>query len=508
MFSKRDQKKNQPEKSNTRNATTQLTRRPVLYIFSLFVLVLVLVTFVGAPAITSTARSGQVVFGSYRGRPIAYSQGNYFARQVQGINEQVRQSEMSEQMDQLARFIWRQAFNRTLFHEAVLYEAQQSGIAVTERRIDREIAQYPAYQENGQFSADLYRQASSSEKYEVREFLREQIIHEKFVRDKTEGIDTSNAESDFVQSMASPQRRFRFVNYALSDFPASEVRAFAEANPDLFRRINLSRITILESESRAQQIREQIVSQQSSFEEMARSHSQDIYADSGGNMDWTYAYELRQSYDDPSVLSGLYELESGEISQIYESRNGWVIYRVNEPVTQLDLDSEEAIQTVRDYMSQFERGIIEDYLANQASEFRSRAQEVGYETALQESGAPQGGETQFFPINFGNLDLFPTVSTTGDSNPLEGAATRQEFFVELFSLDVGGISEPMVIGNRTFVFQAAEERQSPESESRFTGNYFEFTAQQFQSQQLQSSLLQDRFIEDNFNAAYSRNVQR
>jgi hypothetical protein len=510
MFSRRDRKKNQPEKSDERNASTHLTRRPILYIFSLFVLVLVLVTFVGAPAITSTAgaAAGQIVFGSYRGQPIAYSQGNYFARQVQSINDQVRQSQQADQIDQLARFIWRQAFNRTLFHEAVLYEAEQSGIAVTERRVDREIAQYPAFQEGGEFSPDLYRQASSSEKYEVREFLREQIIQQKYMRDKTQGLQTSSAESDFIGSMASPQRRFRFVSYGTGDFPDSEVRAFAEANQDLFRRINLSRITILESESTAQSIREQITSQQSGFEEMARAHSQDIYADSGGNMEWTYAYELRQSYDDPGKLSSLYELESGEVSQVYESRNGWVIYRVNEPVTPLDLESDDALQTVRDYMTQFERGVIEDYLTNQAEQFREEAQEIGFDQAVQGRTGLEVRETQFFPINYGNLDLFSRVQTSGDSNILQGAATRQDFFIELFGLEVGGISEPLVIGGTTHVFEVSEERESPADQSAFSGNYFQFTVRQFQSQQVQSALLQDRFIEDNFNAAYSRNVRR
>lgn len=506
MFSKRDRKRNQSEQSNTRNATTQLTRRPVLYIFSLFVLVLVLVTFVGAPAITSTAGRGQLVFGNYRGRPIAYAPGNFFARQVRSINDQLRQNEQAQQMDQLARFVWRQAFNRTLFHEAVLYEADRSGMAVSERRIDRGIAQYPAYQENGQFSPDLYRQASSSERYEVRELLEGQIIQEKYLRDKTENLKTSSAEVEFIQSMANPQRRFQFVSHQLSDFPDAEVRAFAEANPDLFRRINLSRITVLESESTAQTIREQIVNQQSSFEDMARAHSRDIYADQGGEMGWTYSYELRQSYDDPSVLSGLYELGGGEVSQIYESRNGWIIYRVNEPTTPLDLSADSALQTVRDYMTRFERGMVEDYLSNQAAEFRSRAQEIGFQQAARQSGGLEVRETQYFPINYRNLELFSRVTTPDQSNALQGAASRQEFFEQLFGIEVGDVSEPVVIGNSTYVFEATDEREPPADQERFVANYYSYSVQQFQSQQVQSSLLQDRYIEDNFNAAFSRNI--
>jgi hypothetical protein len=63
-----------------------------LYIGSVVILVLVVVTFVGAPVVSSAAGSGRLVFGRYGREDIVYQPGNFFARQYEAIAQSLRDS--------------------------------------------------------------------------------------------------------------------------------------------------------------------------------------------------------------------------------------------------------------------------------------------------------------------------------------------------------------------------------------------------------------------------------
>jgi parvulin-like peptidyl-prolyl isomerase len=470
------------------------------------VLVIIVVTFVGAPLVTQTAgRSRRIVFGTYRGEEIAYTPGNYFARQYQAIAQRMRdQGEDSNLQNQL-RNVWRQAFNQTLFHTAIMQEAEASDITVSEARIDREIAQQPRFQENGRFSPERYRNTSSQERFNLRQYLREQVIHQKYLDDKLQLMKTSPDTVQFVKSMASPERQFRFVAFDYADYPDEEVVDYARENPDLFRRINLSVITITGSESEAEGIREQIVNRTNTFEELARAHSADQFADTGGDMGWQYFYELRPDFEDPEQLEQVFSLSQGEISPVLEARNGWIIYRVDEPSQAIDLENEDAVADVRSYLNSFERGRIEDYMAERAATFREAAQAATFADAAasQELSVRQ---TNYFPINYGNVPVFGRVSAQ-DSEILSRAAFRESFFVTAFSLEENEVSEPITLRNALVVMQLTDEREASEDSVAFLDSYYPFLVQQYQSQELQRTLLDPRYYEDNFAQTFARIIR-
>lgn len=480
------------------------TQRPLLYIFSLLILIIIVVTFVGGPIASGTASGrGRIVFGSYDGEEIAYAQGNYFARQYQSIAQQQQAQNEGQDLQTQLRNIWRQAFNQTLFHIAIMQEADESGITVSDSQVDRQIAQHPQFQEGGSFSAEAYERTSSQEKFALRNYLRETLIHERFVQDKLRGMRTSQAEIDFVRSMGSPERKFNVVGLSFSDYPAEEVRSYGRENADLFRAINISRITIDSGEQEAERIRQQIEDRTSSFEELAQAHSVDRYAEDGGEVGSTYFYELQREFEESATLEELFQTEAGTVTEVLETRDAWVIFRVNEPAVPIDLETEDGLSTVRSYMESFERGLIEDYLIAEAEEIRGAAAEGEFAAAVEQAGY-ELSETPFFPINYGNLPFFTRVSSNGEE--LQNAAFRQDFLTEAFSIEAGESTEPQVLRNTVVVMSLIEEREAPADSLEFLDSYYSTLVQQFQARQLERSLIDQEKLENNFSETFARYV--
>ena len=57
-------------------------KKSFLYIFSLVLLVLIIVTFIGVPVVGNAGRSqGRVIFGTFAGKNIEFIYGNFFSNQ-------------------------------------------------------------------------------------------------------------------------------------------------------------------------------------------------------------------------------------------------------------------------------------------------------------------------------------------------------------------------------------------------------------------------------------------
>lgn len=480
-------------------------KRPLLYIFSVIILVIIVVTFVGGPVATGFVGTTQLVFGTYAGRDIVYSPGNYFARRYQQIAEQVDVSNTDEaQFRFQLHSIWRQAFNDAVFHTAVLIEAEQAGMAPSQELVDRALARNPAFQEDGRFSSQRYRQMPQQERQSLRDFTREILVQQQFVADKLQGLHTPSAESEFVAAMAGPERRFEYVAFSFDEVPQEPVSLYAEEFTFRFQEAHLSRITVRSSRADAERIREQIADRTAGFEDLAQAHSTDAFADQSGEMGWTRYYELEPDFLEPDVLDGVFGLEVGGVSPVLDARDSWMIYRLNEPVRQIDPSDPEALQTVRRYMTAFERGIIEDYLLEEAAAFQRLATEVGFTAAAEQQGL-RVRTSGWFPINYGNMPLFSPVRGE-ENNLLQGGANREDFFRELFGRPIGQPSEPVILQNGTIVAVPVDERTQEPEDLEFIRSYHPFLVQQIQGQELERSFVDRSRLTDNFNQAFARYV--
>lgn len=483
-------------------------RNTLLYIGSVIILILVVVTFVGVPAAGSfTQTSGSIVFGRYNGEEIAYRPGTFFARQYQAIAQTLRDSDDDLDLELQLRIAWRQAFNRTVLRTAILQQADRSDMRVTEARVDELIAQDPRFSQNGRFDAAAYRNMGNQEQFALRSFHRDTEKFDRFVEDILSGSVVADGESRFVADMSGPERSFDIVRFPFDGFPEDQVRAYAGDNPALFTELNLSVIT-LGTRDEADNIRSQARDETSPFGELARTYSRDLYADQSGDIGSIWGHELQQELINPEDLMRIVALDAGTISEPVETTSGWSFYRIEEPPRPF-ADDDAALAEVRDYMRMFEQGRIQDFVRDQATafaeSFRATDRSQVELAALAAEQGRQVRETPYFPINYGNVQLFTQLNMP-DIPELRDAAQRQDFFISAFSLEDGEISDPIVLRQSAVVLRLRDERQVDPEDSAFIVEFYESILGQFQSDEIQATYLIEDRLEDNFLAAFNRYV--
>ena len=482
---------------------------PFLYAGSVILLVIIVVTFVGAPVISGSAGRGNLNFGTYRGKPINYYPGNYLARQRELIAEGVRQQE-GEQGDlssQILR-IWRTAFERTLLHTALLMAAEESGVWVSTDKVDEFLITSGPYLVDGKFSEELYRNTANAEKASNRTYYREQLVEETVINDLFNSQLASTGEADFIKGMTTMQKRFSFVRFPFNAYRQEEIVSFGLENADLFMKIKLSRILVKSGAKEAEEIRAKLEDRTSSFEELARAHSKDsLTAGKGGELGWRYYYDLEKDFESDEPLATLFGLAEGEYSPVLESRFGWVIYRVDSPAVKLDLrtagesQDEESLQVVKDYIMQYERGTVEDYFLTQAEDFRTRATEIGFLLASLEQDLPTY-QTEYFPLNYQGVFPLTPVRAVNPGIDIGSASFERDFFLAAYSLKPDEVSEAVILDDQVVVLKLEDKRQQSGEEADMMEQYYNYFAYQSLQNDLESNLLAPELIEDNFNTAF------
>jgi peptidyl-prolyl cis-trans isomerase D len=508
----------------------QSQRKPVMYALTVALLVLVVIAFVGAPALTGFAGGNTRTFGTYDGDEITAFPGNYMSRQYQGLAEQVQEN--TDQVTAgLVQSIWREAFARTVRHLAVLDYAEAADVGISTHGLDRAMAQWPAFRVGGAFDREAYERMDSQRRSQLRDFLEDFVVDQQVRSDlrfpfelrdiaSVEQFEflsnvygdqlfpepkVSEAELDFLVEMAGAERRFDFVQFAFSDFPEDEVIEYGQENARRFERANLSTISVTTSKNEAEEVRRRIADGEATFEDVARTQSTDIYSSDGGDMGVVYYHELEPDFEDPETVSTIFSLQEGEVSPVVETTFGWAIYRIDEEPTEPDFDDPEVVAEVRNYMSSFERGAIEDYLAERADEFVEIAEAEGFGTAAAAiDETPQ--ITGYFPINFGNLPYFSRVSAQSNQALAEGAS-REDFFQELFTLSPGDVSDPIVVRDYIFVFSLADERAPTDATVSQLQDRGAAVIQAISASDIQRVLVDDDELNDNFRETYNRLIQ-
>lgn len=499
---RRQKKRRQDDEKSTQQDKKRQTH-PVLYSLSLLLFVIVVIAFVGAPLVDDMGGGSRLIFGEFAGNPIEYRPGNFFALQVQNINESLRDSAVSDDIEYQRQLVWRRAFNETALHVAILHQAEQAGVTVTQDRVDEALTRYPAYLENGEFSETLYQNTPNSERAEHRRNVREQLIKQIYVRDVFDGQYTPASEVDFLVELARTERKLRFVALSTEDYPQSEVAEYGRQNAHLFSRMQLSRITVKTSQEDAEQVLQEAREPTANFVDLATVYSKDSFAEKGGDMGWRYYYDMLPDFEREEDLESVFDLSEGETSDVIETPFGWVIYRANSQVEQPDFENEETLSRVRQYMNRFERGRIEDYLVEQAEVFRSEAQGSAFAAAAQTQGYDTH-ETNFFPINYGNVQFLERVSGP-DSHPALGQAPFNErFFTQAFSLQADEVSEPVILGDHVVVLQLMEEQEAADEDLEFMRSYLDVFVQRFKEEELQRQILNSELLEDRFAAVYAQ----
>ena len=480
-----------------------------VYIGTIVILVITTIAFILMPALGGSASGGnELTFGTWSGKPISFVQGGYFSNQVQQIKSQLESQGYKDTGDQYFAFqVWRRAFENTAVHYALLDDATKAGIAVSESYIDEQMVKNPAFLDNGTFSKRKYREASTTVKMTMRRDIQDSAIKNKYVSDAVAFIP-SKAETAFLSSLAQSRRVVEYVAFPFSAYPDAERIAYAKANPALFRRVRLSRITMSSSQKETKQVLEQVKSGALSFEEAAKSHSKDSYATKGGDVGARYVWELKGELKDPANLDAVLALGKGELSPVYETLAGsWIFFRVDETAVDPDFASADLARSVTDYLNRNEKGRIEDWALAQAAKFATLA---GADFAA--SAAKQGlavKVTPPFPLNYGNaLDVgyFSLLGSLDTTNlpELKGADRNESFLTAVFSLKAGEVSKPLAINDYAIVARVKEISAAQETDMGLLQMYYPTVMQQGISNDLAASILVDPRLKDNFMAAFTK----
>jgi parvulin-like peptidyl-prolyl isomerase len=293
------------------------------------------------------------------------------------------------------------------------------------------------------------------------------------------------------------------VTFPFSSYPDEDVRAYAAANSGIFSEIRLSRITVADEET-ANRVVARLDARELPFDEMARDESQDSYAEDGGLMGWIRYHDITDLISSEEA-DGLFSLSAGSIAGPFETRFGWVVFRVEQAATAPNPD--DILDDVRAYMESDEVGLLEDAMISRAEAFREAAAASGFNVAASEENL-EVGSTGFFPLNYGGDTLIGGVPDTSTHPELVPAVRSDEFWVNTLALaEIGDVSEPVVLGDAVVVFTLGDVRDAqafPEEWSDWRRQQMEAEFMRTRQDDLQGLVLDSPLLRDEFSSAYAR----
>jgi parvulin-like peptidyl-prolyl isomerase len=480
---------------------------PVTYVLVVIVTVFSVIAFILLPmGSRSVTGKNHIVFGTWDGRDIAWYSGGYFDRQREVFARQAQQSESTASVESQLYSIWYQSFQSTAWHVAALTQAQRAGVEISQDALDEDLLTYSAYlDDNGKFSETLYNATPVAERVSTREQRREEMLTSRYFTDLSAGIRAGSHEKAFVASMAATERKFSFVQWSFASFPDEEVRKYGEANAAKFRKAKLSRITVA-SEREAKQIRTRLADSTASFSELAKAHSDDSYAASGGDMGWQYAYALEPDLEDKAQVEEVLALAEGEVGDPLKGPFGWAIYRCDTEAVTPDLTDAAVLSEVHSYLTRYEKGKIEDWFVERAGKFARRAAETSFGAAAREAGVSVA-ETGYFPINLANtFPLSPLKAVPEEATPYS-AAYSEDFFYRAFSLSRDqASSQPIVLDDQVIVLKVADEQPVSAENAAMMDRVLQYLASQSLQSDVNQELMNDRRLKSSFDETFSRSV--
>ena len=485
---------NEQEKKNSRH--------PVLYIFSVLLLIVIAVTFVGAPVVSDAVRgsSGSISFGKYGKEDIEFSQNGYFAQQRELLGQQIKPDGNSSNWKWDMYRVWRGAFERTVVHVGILSEVESNKTYISAEQLNKLIIEHGPYQNNGEFDVEAYQNTPSYKREEFRRDFKENLLKEYYLADYLYGQKTADAEKEYTYGLMKNQRSFNLVFFPLDRIPDADLTAYAQQNPKNFKRIGLSKIT-LASESDAKKVLKMVQADPESFAETAKAQSTDVFADNGGVMGTTYSYELKSEFSDAD-LDKILALAQGAVSDIIKSGNDYVIYRCTTAATDPDLTSADTIRAIKNYVNRYERGFVEDKAVTVADTFIKNAQADGIYAAASNAGVSVY-TTEPFCINYGAINYFSQVRVQQGELDLSSAMYSKDFFIQAFSIKDEEYSKPIILNSGVVVLKLAEESTRDDIDEAVKLYGAQIDGQLAETDIINYFLTSDK-LKDNFHQTFSK----
>ena len=495
--------KKQVERRNDSVTSEMMHRfktRPLIFIGTIFILVLVVVAFVFIPAMVPQGGGiDDFTFGYFNRIPIRMVSGNFFHQVQQSLTQQ-HQHLFGGGFDdlRLTHHIWRMSFEEAVIYTGIQDTMRRAGFVVPPNVVDREMArrfQLP----DGRFDTARYRAMDSATRMNIWRETQEGIAIGRYLADIQNLRISSNAVS-FIGSMASPRRSFSVAIFPLASYPDSEVISFAEQNQEPFRITHLSRVTVT-SEWEAQQLLEMVRTGALPFEEVARNNSIDAFSEAGGDMGMRMVYELIPEIWDPADRESVINMASGELSEVVSvsmgwAGMGWAFFRAEEAIQPPDITDSLQLDRIRRHIMTTLRGRVEDWVITEAENFAAQVRERDFEEVAAEGNIMRRNFGPI-PINFGDSTFFSMVSTAGVPE-IQHAGRDQFFWRATFATPLLTPSNPVVLGDNVMIFFPLEETYADEFdigpiEAYYAARVRDYIAMTYRRYFLENERLDDRF---------------
>ncbi len=496
--------KNTKKEQETKTGHKQIGSKRAIYIGTFIVLIIIVVTFVGGPLIELTGNNqrGRIVFGTYARKDIDYRSGNYFANVYEFLADRMNNITDNNMFQFQFRSLWRDAFDRTTEHVATLVQGEKSRAVISEEAIEKSIIQSPRFQENGRFSAELYRNAGSQELFSLRNLTEEIMIASQVRSDLLEDLRISDDEKQFTTELQKTERSFNIVTFAFDEYSDEGLREYAQEHEDIFHSIELSRITVQSMED-AEEVLAQITSEENTFEDAARLYSTDSFAEQGGNAGRMYVYEF-ESLLDTEDKDALLALNSGDYSNIFSTKNDeFVFFRLNSSLSPFDDANFDIIQ---EYIESKDPGEIERHMTERAEQFRLRVKELDSLSAAASEYDKEVFSTELIRMDYGNAMAINSGLVSEDVPSLSSAAYNAKVLESMFSLKSGDISEALTLQRTLLVMELEEEKVLDEIEQDGIKLIYDGMVLTFLDQYYRDAVVQDDKLNDFFSDTYERYV--
>ena len=479
-----------------------------LTIGSIVILILSAITFILVPSIGGfTSSQETIVAGKYKGKSIEYGYGTDYLTAVQNFAQYYQQLAQQQGVT-LSQFdyysIFQNAFNSVVLNMMYTDFVDDSGYVPAENAIKREMIKYFT-DENGNYSAKAFREASETYKKSIRDSVTKSNITSRFVNDyfgedsnyianTLYGLKTPVNESKFFIDLTKKSRSFEMVSFSKDNYPNEEIISFANNNKELFTIYNLSAVTATE-ESEIKNIKNQLDKNEVTFDDAAVNLSTKSYCDDNGKITRKYTYQIKNILTSDEDVTKVASLAVGSTSDIIKTATGYAIFRCDGTPEKPDFTTDDMIADVKYYINYNEQGIIDDYFMALADDFASSAASLGFTEAAEAAGVERK-EIPSFSINYGGNSFLGTLPFSSLTE-LSGAETNETFFRTAFSLKQNEISSPITVGNNILVLKLLEETiLEDEEESESDYQYYEYYVRSIATEGFEDTLLDNPDIEN------------
>ena len=476
--------------------------KPVLKTFlsvgSVIILVLAAVSFIVIPAMLPGSQRQLPPVGSYRGTKIEYTTGSYFANALDYYDKEEREQLKRQNQSSnggISFNTFNQAFRDAVMMAALTDEVKRSGYVAPGSLVERSMLRY-FQNENGEYSAKMYRDTPDSRKIEIQNETEKQLIFNRYSED-IGSIKVSEAEVQFVLNMNYPSRSFDAAFFSTSDYPKEEAAEFGKNHAELFKKYDLSVITAA-TEAEAKKVANRLQHNELVFSDAVSEYSTKQYSDENGVLNGRYHYQLKNIIKAEDKFKEITELAPGSISGAVETTTGWSVFTCTGAPENADFSDQSVVDTVYNYMTVYEAGTIEEYFINIAKDFSAQAAVKDFYEAAEAFNA-QTATVPAFPINYGNTQLLNSIQF-GLVPQLTAAQSNEKFLTTAFSLSEKEISEPLVV-ERNIVVLRLKNVETEDTEAdvmrMFYSQYYNNYAAQSNARAVQSFFMASPHLKNN-----------